>query len=87
MKLMMYLQNIVYPTIRIKRISRPKNSERWEIIQNGDVCLSIKRSTIANRDAEFLYTIDGIRFLLEEFKKGSRTVSKIKEALQARRKQ
>jgi hypothetical protein len=79
-------KDIIFPMLRIKRVSRPKNNERWEIIENGVVLLSLKRSTITNIDAEFLYTVDGIKFLLERFKSGARTIGKLKESFQARRK-
>jgi hypothetical protein len=80
-------KDIIFPVLRIKRISRPKNSERWEIIENGETRLSLRRSTITNADAEFLYTTDGVKFLLEQFKSGARTIGKLKESLQAHRKQ
>ena len=80
-------KDIVFPMLRIKRVSRPKNNERWEIIENGEIKLSLKRSALTNVDAEFLYTVDGIKFLLEQFKVGVRTIGKIKESLQSHRKQ
>ncbi len=80
-------KDIVYPIIRIKRITRPRKNERWEIIENDEVCLSIKRNTLTNTDANFLCTVDGIKFVLSEFKNGARTAGKLRESLRKFRKQ
>ena len=75
-------QNVVYPILRVKRLCRPKDNERWEITSGDELVVTLKRSVLANVDAELLYSADGIKFLLDTVKKGNRSPAKIKEALQ-----
>jgi hypothetical protein len=75
-------QNIVYPILRVKRINKPKDNERWEVTSGDEVVVVIKRSSLTNGDAALLYSADGIKFLLDQVKSGNRSAVKIKESLQ-----
>ena len=75
--------NLVYPILRVKRVSRPKDAEHWEVTAGDDVIVTIKRSSLTNGDAALLYSVEGIKFLLDEVKRGNKSAIKIKEALQA----
>lgn len=73
--------NIIHSVINVKRVQLPKNGEDWEILVDGKVTLSIKGTRFTNTEKDFLKTVDGMKFLISEYKKGRRSVVKIKEEL------
>lgn len=67
--------------LRIKRKFSKKNGEEWQIIQDGELALTLKESRFTLAEKQFLHTPDGMQFLINSFKSGLCSVSKIKESL------
>jgi hypothetical protein len=67
--------------IRIKRKYSKKNGEEWQIMQDGKIALTLKESRFTIAERSFLHTVDGMQFLINSFKSGLFSVSKIKEAI------
>lgn len=72
---------VVHSVINVKRIRLPKNGEDWEILVDGEVALTMKGTRFTNPEKEFLRTVEGMKFLISEYKKGKKSVVKIKEEL------
>jgi hypothetical protein len=67
--------------LRVKRKCSKKNGEEWQIIQDGKIALTLKESRFTIAEKKFLHTVEGMQFLVQAFKSGLYSVSKIKEAI------
>lgn len=72
--------NIIHPVINVKRIKTSK-SEDWQIIINGKKMVLLKGNRFNNNEREYLRTVDGMKFLITEYKNGKKSICKIKEEL------
>lgn len=72
---------IVYPVINVKRINSAKNTENWQILVNGKVVLLLKGTRFTTAEKKYLKTVEGMKFLISEYKNGKKSVIKIKEEL------
>lgn len=67
--------------IRIKRKCSKKNGEEWQILQDGELVLTLKESRFTIAEKKFLHSVEGMQFLISSFKSGLCSVNKIKEAI------
>lgn len=73
--------NIAHPVVNAKRVKLPRHGEDWEILVNGKVALLLKGTRFTNPEKAFLRTVDGMKFLISEYKSGHKSVVKIKTNL------
>lgn len=73
--------------LRVKRKCSKKNGEEWQIIQDGELVLTLKESRFTMAERKFLHTANGMQFLINSFKNGLYSVSKIKESLKEKLKE
>lgn len=73
--------NVVSPVISVHRVKLPRSGEDWEIVVNGKVALTMKGTRFTNSEKDFLRTVDGMKFLISEYKEGHKSVVKIKERM------
>ena len=76
--------NVVEPVIRIKRFSGPNKGEKWKIFEDNKIIMIIEGSKLSKNEREFLYSVDGVQWLLSEYKKGIKSFSALKKAIKAR---
>lgn len=76
-----YDSAIVHSVINVKRVKLPKNGEDWEILVDGKVAVTMKGTRFTNAEKDFLRSVDGMKFLVSQYKDGKRSVVKIKEEL------
>jgi hypothetical protein len=57
--------------IRVKRMSMPNKGERWRIFEDNKVILNIEGTKLTNKEKEFLRTVEGVNFLIAQFKSGN----------------
>lgn len=72
------------PVISIKRICQSGQSgknEKWKIIENDKVQLVIDGLKLSKKDREFLRTVDGVNFLISQFKIGINSFNHLKNEL------
>ncbi len=72
---------IIHPIINVKRITSPKNIENWQISVNGKSVLLLKGTRFTAAEKNYLRTIEGMKFLISEYKNGKKSVIKIKKEL------
>jgi hypothetical protein len=72
---------IAQKVINVKRVKLPKQGEDWEILEDNKIVLSLKGTRFTNSEREFLRTVDGMKFLMNQYKSGKKSVVKIKEEL------
>jgi len=70
--------DVKLPTIRIKRISMPNKGEKWKVMIDNKVVFVIEGTKLNNKEKEFLRSIDGVNFLLSQFKKGVKSFNSLK---------
>lgn len=73
--------NVASKVISARRVRLPKNGEDWEILENNRVVLNLKGTRFTNPEKDFLRSIDGMKFLVAEYKAGSKSVVKLKEKM------
>lgn len=66
--------------INVKRVNL-KKGEDWEILEDSKVVLTMKGTRFTNLEKEFLRTVEGMKFIIAEYKIGTKTVVKFKEKL------
>lgn len=64
-----------------RRVKLPKNGEDWQILENGKVVLLLKGTRFTNAEKQFLRGVEGMKFLVAEYKAGSKSVVKLKEKM------
>lgn len=72
---------IVNTVVHARRISL-KKGEDWEILENNRVVLVMKGTRFTNSEKEFLRSVEGMKFLINEYKSGNKSVVKIKNNLE-----
>lgn len=75
--------DVPHTVINAKRVRLPRNGEDWEILEDGDVVLVLKGTRFTKSEKEFLRTVDGMKFLISEYKSGAKSVVKIKAKMKA----
>ena len=72
--------NVVNTLIQVKR-NKSKNSEEWLVLKDKNVVLILPSKKFNNKEKIFLRTIDGVNFLINAYKKGNNSFTKIKGTL------
>ena len=67
--------------IRVRRMSLPNKGERWKIFEDNKVVLIIEGTKLTNKEKEFLRTVDGVNFLITQYKGGTKSFSAIKQEI------
>lgn len=63
------------------RRAKSKNGEDWQILENNKIVLVLKSARFNNLEKEYLRGVEGMIFLISEYKKGKKSVSKIREEM------
>lgn len=67
--------------LRIKRVSSPNKGEKWKIFEDTKVVFTLDGSKITIKEKEFLRTVDGINFLLDQYKQGIKSFNALKQEI------
>lgn len=67
--------------VRIKRKFSKKNGEEWQILQDGELVLTLKENRFTLAERNFLHTVEGMQLLMQAFKSGICSVARLKEAI------
>lgn len=73
--------HIVHNLITIKFVSLPNNGENWEIYNNDEVVFTLPGVKLTKKERKILRTSEGLLLLLNEYKSGNKSISKIKSKL------
>lgn len=69
--------NIIEKIIRIKRLSSPGN-EKWKIFENNKTMITIEGVKLSIKEREFLRSVDGVKFLINQYKNGIKSFASLK---------
>lgn len=70
--------------IRVKRVSLPNKGEKWKIVENNNVVFIVEGAKLGKKEKEFLRTIDGVNFLIEQQKLGIKSFNSLKKEIKKR---
>lgn len=73
--------NILFKVIRVKRIGMPNREEKWKIFDENKVIFVVEGHKLAKKERAFLRGIDGVNFLIGEFKRGVKSFNALKIAI------
>lgn len=85
----LYLEesDIQMPIIRVKHFKLPNNGEKWKIYSDEKVVFVLEGSKLLKKERQFLHGLGGINFLINERKKGIKSLNALKLALKEKIKQ
>ncbi len=69
------------PVFRVKRMSSAAKGERWRFIRDEELQFVLEGSKLSKKECIFLRTVDGINFLVAEFKVGFKSFNELKSRL------
>ena len=72
--------DIAEKVIRVKRVSMAKE-EKWKIIFDGKVLFIIDGSKVSKKERNYLKTVDGFNFILQEAKTGIKSLNNFRAKL------
>ena len=73
--------NKIERIIRVKRFTYPNNGEKWKVFENTKVCLVIEGEKLTKKEKEFLRSVEGVNFLIKEYKNGLKYVTHLKNKI------
>lgn len=71
--------NIPSPVVQIKKFGNLKKGEKWKIFENNKVALTIDGAKLSSKERSFLYSVQGINFLISQYKSGITAISALKK--------
>jgi hypothetical protein len=71
-------QNLVEKVFRVKKSASISKSEKWRIICNNEVVLTIEGTKLSKKEKVFLRTANGFNFLIAQTKVGIKSFNKLK---------
>ena len=73
--------DVAEKVIRVKRFVLPNKEEKWKIFEDNKIILIIEGSKLTNKERDFLRTVDGVNFLIAQYKSGINSFNQIKMEL------
>ena len=73
--------DVAEKVIRVKRISLPNKGEKWKIFEDNKVLFIVEGSKLTNKEKDFLRTVDGVNFLIAQFKQGIKSFNALKNEI------
>jgi hypothetical protein len=69
------------PIVRLRRFSAPNKGEKWKIFEDNKVMFTIEGSKLNNKERYFLKTVEGVNFLLNQYKNGIKSFNALKNEI------
>lgn len=73
--------DVAEKVIRVKRVSMPNKGEKWKIFEDNKVMFVVEGTKLNNKEKEFLRTVDGVNFLISQFKGGIKSFNSLKNEI------
>lgn len=67
--------------VRVKRMGAKNKNERWRILENDELKFVIEGDKVSKREREFLRSVEGIGWLIGEFKMGFKNLTELRVRL------
>lgn len=73
--------DIALKVIRVKHINLPNKGERWKIFENNKQVFIVEGAKLTNKEKNFLRSVDGVIFLISQFKSGIKSFNALKNEI------
>jgi hypothetical protein len=73
--------DVALPVIRVKHISLPNKGDRWKIFADSKAAFTIEGAKLNNKEKDFLRTVDGVNFLIAQYKLGIKSFNALKKEI------
>ena len=73
--------DVAEKVIRVKRVSMPNKGEKWKIFEDNKVMFVVEGAKLTNKEKDFLRTVDGVNFLISQFKQGIKSFNALKNEI------
>jgi hypothetical protein len=73
--------NKPHKVVRVKRFSMPNKGEKWKIFEDNKIMFVVEGSKLNNKEKAFLRTVEGVSFLLSQYKNGIKSFNALKNEL------
>jgi hypothetical protein len=70
--------DVVEKIIRVKRFQLPNDGEKWKIFEDSKIMMIIDGAKLTKKEKAFLRTVDGITFLVSQYKIGINSFNHLK---------
>lgn len=67
--------------IRVKRVAMPNKGEKWKIFEDNKVMFVLEGTKLTNKEKDFLRTVDGVNFLIAQYKQGIKSFNSLKNEI------
>lgn len=74
-------EDVAMSVVRVKRIGMPNKGEKWKIFQDGKALWIVDGNKLTKKEREYLRTIDGVNFLINQFKEGNHSFNALKKEI------
>jgi len=74
-------EDISMPVVRVKRVNMPNKGEKWKIMEDNKVMMVVEGVKLNKKECEFLRTIDGVNFLINQYKTGIKSFNALKKEI------
>lgn len=73
--------DVAEKVIRVKRVSMPNKGEKWKIFEDNKVMFIVEGTKLTNKEKDFLRTVDGVNFLIAQYKQGIKSFNSLKNEI------
>lgn len=73
--------DVAEKVIRVKRVSMPNKGEKWKIFEDNKVMFIVEGTKLTNKEKDFLRTVDGVNFLIAQYKLGIKSFNSLKNEI------
>jgi hypothetical protein len=70
--------DVSFKVIRVKHFNLPNNNSRWKILEDNKAMFVIEGSKLSNKEKDFLKTVNGVNFLIAQYKLGIKSFNSLK---------
>lgn len=74
-------EDVSMPVVRVKRVNMPNKGEKWKIMEDNKVMMVVEGIKLNKKECEFLRTIDGVNFLITQYKTGIKSFNALKKEI------
>ncbi len=75
--------DIPQKVIRVKRFSMPNKGEKWKVFEDTKVIFILDGTKLNNKEKDYLRTVEGVNFLITQFKDGIKSLNFIRKEIKS----
>ena len=73
--------DVAEKVIRIKHFNLPNKGDRWKIFEDNKMMFIIEGTKLSNKEKDFLRTVEGVSFLIAQYKLGIKSFNSLKNEI------